>query len=197
MKKIEILIKATFVTSLLMLFVMVHSCKKETGKEDDSKEAATEQNDNKFDNNDNKEDDSEILVSAAETNLTEIEIGKLAQTKGTSAHVKEFGKMLEADHTKALNDLRAFADKKQISLPTIITDEGKEHYAELNGKEAGKEFDKKFGEMMVKGHEDAISKMEDASKNANDAEVRTWAAGMLATLQMHLEHAKKIQDELK
>ncbi len=195
MRKTEIYLRSAFFASLLSVFCVL-SCK-QNNKTDDSEEVATEQNDQKFDNNDNKEDDSEILVDAAETSLLEIEVGKLAQSKGTSAHVKEMGKMLEADHSKALSDLQAFAGKKSVSIPTVITHDGKEHYADLNGKEAGKDFDRKFADMMVDGHQDAIDKMEDASKNANDADVRTWAAGMIPTLQMHLDHAKKLQDELK
>jgi putative membrane protein len=195
MKKAELILRGFFLASILSLFVVV-SCKQEN-KPADSEEVATEQNDEKFDNNDNKEDDSEYLVAAAETNLSEIEIGKLAQTKGTNAHVKEMGKMLETDHSKALSELQALAAKKSVSLPGVVTDDGKEHYADLNGKAAGNDFDKKFADMMVDGHEDAISKMEDASKNATDAEVRTWAGAQLPTLRMHLEHAKKLQDELK
>ena len=159
MKKI-----ATAFSALLLVFAMSVSCKGES-KPEDSKDAAETMNEERFDDvNENKEDDSEILVDAAETNLTEIEIGKLAQTKGTSAHVKEFGKMLEDDHTKAQSDLKALADGKSISLPLVVTDDGKEAYAKLNGKSAGKDFDKEFADMMVKGHEEAISEMEDASK---------------------------------
>jgi len=195
MKKSEIFLRSLFLATILSLFMTV-SCKKET-KTEDSEEVATEQNDEKFDNNDAKEDDSEILVSAAETNLAEIDLGKLAQSKGTSPHVKEVGKMIEADHSKAMADLMALAERKNITLPSVITEDGKEHYADLNGKSAGAEFDKKFADMMVDGHEDAIKKMEDASENAHDADVKAWAAGMVPALQMHLEHAKKLQNELK
>jgi len=195
MRKIKINIRSVLLASALATFFFT-SCKQEN-KTPDSEEVATEQNDEKFDNNDNKEDDSKILVDAAEINLLEIEVGKLAQTKGTNAHVKEMGKMLETDHSKALSDLQALASKKSVSIPTVITDDGKEHYADLNGKQAGKDFDKKFADMMVDGHQDAIKKMEDASTNANDAEVRSWAAGMIPALQTHLDHAKRLQDELK
>lgn len=194
MKKVEISLKAIFASSLLML-ALTTSCKKET-KEEDTKDVATEQNDDKFDNNDNREDDSEFLVAAAETDLMEIEIGKLAQTKGTNQGVKDFGKMLVDDHTKSANDTKPLAEKLGVSLPTSITDKGKEHYAELNGKEAGKDFDQKFADMMVKGHEEAISKMEKASQEANDAEVKAWAANMVPTLRMHLEHAKTLKDQV-
>ena len=62
------------------------SCKQDS-KPEDSKEAAEDQNEVKFEDNDAKEDDSEFLVDAAETDLEEIEIGKLAQQKGTDAEV--------------------------------------------------------------------------------------------------------------
>ncbi len=188
--------KALLTASLFVLFLGVSSCKKET-KEDDPKEVATEQNDEKFDQNDNKQDDSEYLVAAAETDLMEIEIGKLAQTKGMEKGIKDFGKMLVDDHTKASAETKMLADKMQVSLPAAITEKGQDHYNELNEEKAGKDFDQKFADMMVKGHEDAISKMEDASKNASSADVKAWASGMLPTLNMHLEHAKMLQDQVK
>jgi putative membrane protein len=194
MKKSELILRGFLFAAFLSLFAVL-SCKQEN--KSDSEEVATEQNDEKFDNNDSKDDESEILVDAAEINLEEIEVAKLAQTKGTNAHVKEMGKMLESDHSKALSDLQALASKKSISLRTVVTDDSKEHYADLNGKQAGKDFDTKFADMMVDGHENAIKKMEDAAENANDAEVRTWAAGVVPTLKTHLDHAKKLQDELK
>lgn len=195
MKRTKILVKSFFGAGLIMLFLGISSCKNET-KHEDIQEVAEDQNDAKFEENDNKEDDSQYLVAAAETDLAEIEIGKLALSKSTDAHVKEFANMLIADHTKALGDLKPFADKRQISLPVSITDKGKEHYNELN-KKSGKDFNEKFADMMADGHKDAISKMEDASEKASDTEIRTWASNMVPTLKMHLEHAKMLQDQVK
>jgi putative membrane protein len=196
MKKARIFVRTLFSSAVLMLFLGTASCKNET-KQEDPKEAAEDQNDAKFEENDNKEDNSQFLVDAAETDLMEIEIGKLAQSKGTSAHVKEFGKMLVDDHTKAANDTKALAEKLQVSLPAAITEKGKEHYNDLNEEKAGKDFDNKFADMMVKGHEDAISKMEDATEKTTNADIKAWAANMIPTLKMHLEHAKRLQDEVK
>jgi putative membrane protein len=195
MKRVRFIFKSLFISGAFVLFLGLSSCKKEA-KEEDPKEVATEQNEQKFDENEDKEDDSAFLVAAAETDLMEIEIGKLAQSKGTNSGVKEFGKMLETDHTKSANDTKPFAEKLQVSLPTAITEKGKEHYNELNGEKAGKDFDKKFADMMVKGHEEAISKMEKASEKATDPEIRAWAAGMVPTLKMHLDHAKMLQEQV-
>ena len=194
MKKSTILGKALLSAAVLTLSFGATSCKQET-KPEDSKEAAEDQNEVKFEDNNSKEDDSEYLVDAAETDLEEIEVGKLAQQKGTDAEVKSFGKMLVDDHTKSFNDLKSFSEKKQISLPLVATEDNKEAYNDLN-KKTGLEFDKKFAQMMVDGHENAIKDAEKVSKDAKDEEIRMWAANKIPTLTVHLEHAKKLKERL-
>lgn len=194
MKKSTILGKALLSGAVIALSLGTASCKQEQ-KPEDSKEAAEDQNEVKFEDNNAKEDDSEFLVEAAEADLEEIEIGKLAQQKGTDEEVKSFGKMLVDDHTKSFNDLKAFSDKKQISLPLVATDDNKDAYNDLN-KKTGLDFDKKFAEMMVDGHENAIKDAEKVSKDAKDEEIRVWAANKIPTLTAHLEHAKKLKERL-
>jgi len=196
MKKTTLLKSALLSVAISSMSVTMTSCKQEP-KAEDTKEVAEDQNEAKFDDsNDAKEDDSQYLVAAAETDLAEIELGKLAQSKGTDADVKALGKMMVDAHTKALADLKAAADKKQISLPVAVTDKGKEEYEDLN-KKSGKDFDEKFASMMVDGHKDAIDKMQKASEKATDPEIKLWAANMLPTLQTHLQHAETVQEKLK
>jgi len=173
------------------------SCKQDP-KPEDTKEVAEDQNEVKFDDtNDAKEDDSEYLVAAAETDLEEIEIGKLAKEKGTDPEVKKFGQMLIDDHTKAAATGKMAAEKRNISLPTSITEKGKEAWNDLNKQKAGKDFDMKFADMMVDGHQKAIDKMKEASEKANDPEIRAWAGNMVPTLETHLGHAKMLQETIK
>src|SRR6187402_975356 len=121
MKKLLLAGKAILGAGLIIIFLQ--SCKNET-KQEDPKEVAEDQNEAKFDTIDSKEDDSEFLVDAAEINLAEIEIGKLAQTKSSNPEVKKFGKMLVDEHTKSAAEVKAIADKRNFSLPTSITEEG-------------------------------------------------------------------------
>ena len=106
--------------------------------------------------------------------------------------VKDMGKMLEADHTKALSDLKVLAAKKQVSIPTALTDDGKDAEKKLADKK-GKDFDKEYCDMMVNGHKAAIEKFEKAAADANDAEVKAWASSMLPGLRTHLDHALTCQ----
>jgi len=130
MKKNRNLIKIAFLSSALVLVFALPSCKNR--KADDSKEVATEHNDAKFDKA--NEDDAKFLVSAAEVNLEEIELGKLAQQNGSLAEVKKLGKMMQEDHIKAMISLETLAASKQITIPTVLTNDGIDAVKKLKDK---------------------------------------------------------------
>ncbi len=177
-------------TATVVLTLTLPSCN--NPKLEDSKEVAEEHNEAKFSNA--KEDDAKFLVNAAEINLKEIELGKLAQTRGTSNHVKELGKMMEKEHSKSLADLQVLAAKKQITIPTTLTEEGISANKKLMDYKAPK-FDKEYADMMVGGHKDAISIFEKASTNAQDADIRNWATSMLPAFRKHLDQSITCQKE--
>ena len=192
MKKLLLASKAILGAGLIIIFL--NSCKNET-KQEDPKEVAEDSNEAKFDSIDDKKDDSEFLVDIAEVNLAEIEIGKLAQTKSTNPEVKKFGKMLVDEHTKSASEVSALAKAKNFTLPTSLTEDGQEEYKKLNEK-SGLDFDKKFVDMMIDGHEKAIDKLQKATKDAKDEDVKLWASNNIAPLTAHLEHAKLLKQGL-
>ena len=175
--------------SLLAVFILIitfgfTSCN--SSKTEDTKEVATETNDAKFDNK--KEDDAGFLVAAAGINLEEIQLGQLAQKISKMSDVKELGKMMEDEHTKAFKDLQALAAQKQITIPSALTDAGQDANKKLINK-TGKDFDKAYCDMMVNGHKDAIDKFKKASTDATDPDIRKLATSMLPALQTHLDHS--------
>ncbi len=140
------------------------------------------------------DNDANFLMTAAAIQLEEISLGKLAQQKSNVSHVKELGKMMEQDHTKVLNELKALAQSKSISIPASITDNARSTYDKLN-KKSGNDFGKAYSEMMVEHHEDAIDLFERASAESNDADIRNWATSKLPGLRTHLQHAEKCKEE--
>lgn len=195
MKRRSILGKMLLSAALITITLGATSCK--DNKETDPTEVAEEQNEAKFeDTNEAKEDDAEYFVFAADVNRKEIELAKLAQQKSTNAEVRAFAEILFNDHTKAMADLEKNAELKNISLPTALSEDGKKAYDKLS-KEKTEDFDKKYVDMMVDGHEEAIKKMEKASEEANDEEIRMWAADMLPTLKTHHNEAVRLQDLIK
>lgn len=163
---------------------------------DDAKDAAEERNEARFDDNDNKQDDAQFLVNAAEMNHEEIRMGQLAQQKGSSAEVRELGKMMEDAHTKSLNELQALAKSKNITIPNATTDDTQEDYNDFNDKSAD-DFDKDYADRMVNRHEDAIDKFENAAEDSHDAEIKRWASNSLNDLRTHLRHAKDFKQNIE
>lgn len=188
------LLKTTLLSATLVLSITMTSCKKDAA-ETDTEEVAEDQNDTKFDDT-AKENDAEFLVAAAEINMDEIALGKLAQTKGTAQSVKDLGKMMEMEHITALEELKGLAATKNVSLPEGPTEDGQETLKKFQEKKAP-DFDKDYASKMVDGHKDAISKFEKASTDAADADVRAWATKMLPALKMHLQHSEEVKTALK
>ena len=179
------------------LFFMT-SCESKAGK--DPKDVAEERNDEmdkQVEGDLNKERDEDFLIKATEINMEEIQLGQLAQQKGTLQDVKDLAKMLTDEHNKAMNDLRALASRESIAIPTATTDKVKNAYDKLNEKAPGNDFDKEYCDMMVKGHNDAIDAFEKAASNAYDPDIKAWAASMLPGLRSHLEQAKACEEKLK
>jgi putative membrane protein len=190
----KILLAGKVILGAGLLLVSLNSCKNEN-KQEDPKEVAEDSNEAKFDSIADKKDDSEFLVDIAEVNLAEIEIGKLAQTKSTNPEVKKFGKMIVDEHTKSASEVSALAKAKNFTLPTSLTQEGQDEYKKLNEK-SGLDFDKKFADMMIDGHEKAIDKLKKATEDAKDQDVKLWASNNIAPLTAHLEHAKLLKQDL-
>jgi len=196
MKRTSFFAKALMGAAVVTMSMGAVSCKND--KQEDPAEVAEEQNEQKFDDtaNDNLEDDSEYVTMAAEVDMKEIELGKLAQQKGSNAEIKAFGKMMVDQHTTSSATTKALATKKNITLPMGTTDKMKEAMDELN-KKTGKEFDEAYVDMMVDSHQMTIEKIEKASENAKDEEIRMWAANMLPVLRTHLDHAKKLDEKME
>ncbi len=185
--------KAFLMMASMLVFVLglstLSSC---TKKAEDTKEVAEEHNDAKFDKT--EEADAQYLVTAAEINLEEIQLGALAQEKSSMVNVKDLGKMMQNGHSKAFDDLKKLAAKKQITIPTALTDNGKEAETELM-KKNGRDFDIDYCNRMVSGHKSAIVKFEKIANDATDADIRNWASSLLPALRSHLDQAITCQKE--
>ncbi|MEO5603499.1 MAG: DUF4142 domain-containing protein [Cyclobacteriaceae bacterium] len=178
-------------SGLMLTFV---SCGNKDGHED-STEIAEDQNEEKFDDS-KVDEDAEFAVEAADGGLLEVQLGTLALTKASSAQVKQFAQMMVDDHTKANNELKALAQTKNISLPTVLGDDQQKRYDNLNEK-TGQDFDKEYMDLMVKDHKDDIDAFEKEAENGKEAELKSWAAGKLTALRHHLEVAERTQEAAK
>jgi putative membrane protein len=141
-------------------------------------------------------DDATFVVNTANAGMTEIQAGQLAQQKGMAKDVKDYGAMMEKDHTAAADKLKAVAASKNITLPPAISTDMQKNIDDLQKKE-GKDFDKSYLSMMVSDHKKVISMFEDETNNGQDPDIKAFANSTLPTLRHHLEEAQKCEKMAK
>ena len=135
--------------------------------------------------------DAKFMKEAAAANMAEVEVGRLASEKAASTDVRDFGRMLVDDHSKALDELKSLASKKNVTLPTEPTAEQKAEKARLS-KLSGKAFDDAFAKAMVGDHDKAVKLFRDEHTSGSDRETKTWAGNTLPTLEKHRDEAQKL-----
>jgi len=178
--------------SALMLVLV--SCGTKDGRED-STEVAEEQNEEIMQSN-KAEEDAEFAVEAADGGMMEVEMGTLAITKAASPEVKQFAQKIVDEHTRTNNELKALAEKKNISLPTTLGDEYQRKLENLREK-TGAEFDKEYMDLMVKDHKEDVKEFEEQAEDGTDPEIKEWASSKLPTLRNHLEEAERVHEAVK
>lgn len=139
--------------------------------------------------------DRKFVDKAAQGGLAEIELGKLAQQRGSDPQVKAFGERMVQDHGKANDELLRIANQKGLPAPAM--DHSHQRDAEKLGKKSGADFDKAYMKHMLDDHKKDVKDFEKASKSAKDADIKDFAARTLPTLQAHLQQAQTTYDAVK
>jgi len=104
--------------------------------------------------------DSNLISTAIEMNVAEIEAGKLAAGKAQNAKVKDFANMMVKDHTQALTKLRGL----QTGSTTDVKPNAKhQQTADRLSKLSAAEFDREFMNVMVSDHQEAVNFLEQHS----------------------------------
>lgn len=134
--------------------------------------------------------DNTWINKAAQGGMAEVELGQLAQSNASSDAVKQFGKRMVDDHTKANNELKRIAADKGITLPSGL-DAKDQAVKDRLSKLSGKEFDRAYMEDMVKDHRGDVAEFKKEASSGKDSDVKAFAAKTLPTLEEHLKLAEQ------
>lgn len=138
----------------------------------------------------------EFVDEVSSGGLMEVQLGKIAQKKALSQEVKDFGKMMEKDHSDANDKLKAAVQSLNLTIPAALDKDHQDKIDNLN-KKSGKDFDKEYIDKMVNDHKDDIDELEDAQKNLPSGELRTWVENTLPVIRQHYTQVQTIQETLK
>jgi len=139
--------------------------------------------------------DLPFLREAASSNLMEVRLGQLAQTKASNQAVKQFGQRMTVDHTNLENQVTSAASAGgQTFSPTMES----HHAHQVSRLEAlsGEQFDRAYMSLMIKGHQRDVNNFQSQGQAAHSNQVRTLATNSLPVLQQHLSLAVQVGSQV-
>jgi putative membrane protein len=142
-----------------------------------------------------KNPDQDFYKNAAEAGIAEVEAGKLAESKGSSAAVKDFGAMMVKDHTEANNKLKAVATTQNVAdLPTTSGVKQMANKAKLEVL-TGDTFDKSYIKGQISAHEETAALLKKEIASGQDSQAKAFAKETLPKVQAHLKKIRAIATE--
>lgn len=141
----------------------------------------------------NRADEKFILKESA-AGLTLVKMAEAGEKQAKREEVKAFAAMLLADHSKANTELANLAASKGVTIPAESGAEDADRLKEIEATNAT-EFDDEFLTEVVSIHEKCVKNLEKAATDAEDGDVKAWAAKMLPGVRAHLEKAEELGSE--
>jgi putative membrane protein len=148
---------------------------------------------------------ADLLSQLHETDQTEMEVGRLAEQKGSTEGVRSFGKALKEDHSAADRKVTALARELGVQLappakPSSDLEKKQNHDAavkEMLANVSGNTFDRDFLEAMRKDHKEDIAKLTAAMNSTSDPKIKSLIAELLPKLKHHQVMAEKLLAQAK
>jgi putative membrane protein len=125
--------------------------------------------------------DSTFLQTVGSLGLLQVKLGKLAQQKGSSDVVKDFGRRMATEYSQANEQLAAGAKQAAYPKPVLLR-QHQQIFDRFNtiGKSS---FDKNYMAEMVSEHDEAARLFEQEAKEGRITLLKQLAAGMLSDAQ--------------
>ena len=133
-----------------------------------------------------------FITNAMEGDYAEIDVGKLAQEKGQSQAVKDFGAKLVADHSDNLDKAKQVAGQIGVKDPGGASFLDKAEYLKLKVM-SGASFDRTFAKDMVSDHKTTIKDFQ--KQAAKSGPVADFAKQSVPVLQEHLQMAQSLKQQ--
>ncbi|MCK9917788.1 DUF4142 domain-containing protein [Microbacteriaceae bacterium K1510] len=133
--------------------------------------------------------DERFLSEAMQGDLAEVQMGELAQQKGSNDRVKEFGQTLSKDHGDHSQKLQQLGQQMGMTLPSEPSARQKADHDRLS-RLSGAQFDREFARRMVDDHRRDISRYQAEAKRSGP--IGDLAKQTVPTLQQHLQMAQEL-----
>ncbi|WP_293394870.1 DUF4142 domain-containing protein [Nevskia sp.] len=134
---------------------------------------------------------AKFLVEMVDARLMDYEEGQLAARRGSSAAIRDYGRLMMRDQTRLLSRLELLALEAQVTVPAVISDDKRDGLNDLIDAEPD-DFDKRFIRSIHIDHKRDVGAFEKAT-GFSDAAIAEFARRELPLIQSHLEGIETIR----
>jgi len=133
--------------------------------------------------------DSTFIQKAGSLGLLQVKLGQLAQEKGSSPSVRDYGKRMVADYTKVNEELAAGA--KQAAYPEPIMLRQDKQVLDRFSKTGRSSFDKKYMAEMVKRQNETVGLFRQEAEGGRVKSLKALASKVLPEVEQHQTLARQ------
>jgi putative membrane protein len=137
--------------------------------------------------------DQQFVDLAVQTDMIEAHLGQLADSAASAQPIKDYARMLVADHTNDFQELSNVALQANLTVPTAIDAEHNKAMIDPFEKLRGTSFDHRYVQEMIAGHTKAIAIYKKEAEDASNPGVKSYADKVLPVLEKHLAGAKDLE----
>jgi len=139
-----------------------------------------------------------FVTAAAMSDMYEVEAGKIAAKRASSAAVKDFAEHMVKAHSETADKLKSILASNNISVapPAHLDNRRQGMIDDLRGAKS-EDFDHRYLTQQQAAHEEAQILMRGYAKDGDNASVKEFASDTLPAVQDHLAMVKKIEAEMK
>jgi putative membrane protein len=140
----------------------------------------------------------DYATQAAASDMFEIESSQLAANQAESPQVKNFARMMIADHTKTTNELKTITASLQppVTVAPTLRPDMQSKLDQLKDAK-GKDFDRLYMTQQAAGHEEALQLHKGFAQNGQEPQLKDFAQKTSQAVQKHLAEAQQMTTKMQ
>ena len=139
--------------------------------------------------------DKTFLATAAQSDMNEIGLSQLAETKASSPAVKKFAEKMVTDHNKLEANMKPYADKWGITPPSGPDADHQAELTKLQGL-SGADFDKEYMTQMDKDHHMALDSFNTEVSTTTEPKFKSTVMKGQKVVAEHTKMADDLQQKM-
>lgn len=144
--------------------------------------------------------DANIFALLDHANQADSAAGAVAAKKATNPDVKQYARMMMADHHKLRQQGEELAKKLNVTpqppAEDPVTALAQQEMEALEAAQKGAEFDRTYIQEEIKAHQAVLDLAEQSHQAAGNAELKTMIEQARPLIETHLKQAQEIEKKL-